>query len=106
MTATVRDDENTHRYVIEDGGEIVGFARYTLTGDRIAVVHTEVPEEHQGKGYAGVLVREMLADIRERVLGLLPYCPLVRRTVAKHPDQYLDLVPADARDEFDLPADA
>jgi hypothetical protein len=33
----------------------------------------------------------------------MPVCPYVRKVIAEHPEEYLDLVPSDARAEFDLP---
>jgi hypothetical protein len=36
---------------------------------------------------------------------VLPLCPFVRGYIAGHPDDYLDLVPEDQRENFQLPAE-
>ena len=37
-------------------------------------------------------------------LMVIPHCSFVRQHIAARPDQYLALVPADRRAQFDLPA--
>jgi len=83
---------------------VVAFENAELRGDRIAFLHTEVLEGNEGKGYARTLVEEILAEARRRGLGVLPYCSYVAKVIRDKPDAYLDLVPGDARAEFDLPA--
>jgi predicted GNAT family acetyltransferase len=65
--------------------------RYLLEGDRIDLVHTEVPAQFQGKGYGEALVRAALDYARREQLKVVPTCPFVRRFIAKH-RQYADLV--------------
>ena len=99
----VIDHKERHRYeLIDDDGEVVAIEVYHLNGDRITMVHTEVLRE--GKGHARILVDAALADARSRGLGVLPECSYVHRLIEKHPDLYLDLVPADLRDHYGLPA--
>ena len=59
-----------------------------------------------GKGVASRLISATLEIAREDGAKVLPFCPFVRGYIAKHPDRYLDLVPADLRSEFELPATA
>lgn len=98
----VRDDAENNRYVIEAGGERLGLIDYRLRGENIALIHTEVDPDKSVPGLARMLVSEALADVRARGLGLLPYCPYVRRTVDRNRDEFLDLVPEGRRAEFDL----
>jgi hypothetical protein len=48
----------------------------------------------------------VLDTVRERGQAVLPFCPFVRGYIAKHTEQYLDLVPVDLRPDFELPATA
>ena len=57
------------------------------TDERI-VFHTEVDEQFAGRGLAGLLLREVLADISCRNLILVPVCPLFGRHLKKHGDEY------------------
>jgi uncharacterized protein len=41
--------------------------------------------------------------VRRQGIAVLPFCPFVRGYIAKHPDEYLELVPAAQRHHFDLP---
>lgn len=70
-------------------------------GDAIAFTHTEIDERFAGQGLGSVLVRAALDAVRERGLPVLPFCPFVRRFVARHPE-YVDLVPAGQRARFGL----
>jgi predicted GNAT family acetyltransferase len=102
MRVTVREDPARSRYEIYDGDALAGFCDYKLTGERIALLHTETKPEFAGRGMARRLVTEMLDDVRERGLEVLPFCPYVRQFILEHPAD-LDLVPEDQRTRFDLP---
>lgn len=101
---SVHDNQAEHRYEIHDGDQLRGFADYELTAHRIAFTHTEVDPAFSGQGLARRLVGEALDDARRRGLLVLPVCPYVRTVIAKHPQRYLDLVPAEVRNRFGLPA--
>lgn len=103
----VTDVPERHRYEIRVGDETAGFAEYALRtdphgdGETIAFIHTEVDDAYAGQGLAGRLARAALDDARARGLAVLPFCPFIRGWIAKHPE-YLDLVPAGRREQFDL----
>lgn len=98
MDVEVRHDPDEGRYDVLLDGATVGFAEYRLRGERILFLHTEVDPGHEGAGLASQLVREALADVREKRLELVPLCPFVAGYVRRHPDDYLDLVPESMRE--------
>ena len=105
------DIEVTHaperlRYEARVDGTVVGFAEYILATDLIVFTHTEVDPAFGGRGLARRLVTWELDDVRSRGLAALPFCPYVRKVIAENAEQYLDLVPAQDRERFDLPAAA
>ena len=57
-------------------------------GERI-FFHTEVDQEFSGRGLAGLLVREALADSVRRNLTVVPVCPLFAGHLARHGDEYV-----------------
>ncbi|WP_020016191.1 GNAT family N-acetyltransferase [Promicromonospora sukumoe] len=57
-------------------------------GDRV-FFHTEVDEEYGGRGLAGILVREALADSIRKNIVVVPVCPLFAAHLAKHGDEYV-----------------
>lgn len=80
-------------YVVELGdGPPVGRAQYVdppgATGERI-FFHTEVDEEYGGRGLAGLLLREALADSIRRKLTVVPVCPLFARHLKAHGDEFV-----------------
>lgn len=106
MSVTVRDNPTEHRYEIYDDDQLAGFSEYKLTGQRIAFTHTETDPAFGGRGLARRLVEHALADVRERGLAVLPFCPYVRKVIAGDPERYLDLVPVKDRARFNLPLHA
>lgn len=97
----VADAAERQRYEVRVGEELAGFAQYRPRPGALAFTHTEIDDRFEGQGLGGRLVSFALDDVRERGLAVLPYCPFVRAYIERHPD-YLDLVPASRRGEFDL----
>jgi uncharacterized protein len=74
-----------------DGGTRAGRADFVdparASGERV-FFHTEVDAEFGGRGLAGLLVREALADSISRNLTVVAVCPLFARHLDKHGDEY------------------
>ena len=74
-----------------DDGTLAGRADFIdpprVPGERI-FFHTEVAPELGGRGLAGLLVGEALADSIRRNLTVVPVCPLFARHLHKHGDEY------------------
>lgn len=81
---TVSDNREESRFEVHLDGQLGGFAEYTLEPGRIVFTHTEVSVE--GKGLGGALVKQALADVRERGLEVVPECPFVRGYLERHPE--------------------
>jgi predicted GNAT family acetyltransferase len=99
-----RDDPEAGRLEVLVGGRRAGYVAYRRRPGAIALTHTEIDPEFEGQGLGGKLVRESLSRARAEGLAVLPFCPFVRSYVESHPSE-LDLVPADRRNEFELPVD-
>lgn len=103
---SVVDAPAKERFEIRADDDVAGFTQYKRRGHLIALIHTEVSPEYEGKGVARRLISATLDTSREQGMAVLPFCPFVRGYIEKHPDGYLDLVPADFRKDFRLPATA
>ena len=101
MELQVADNPEQEQYEILADGELAGFVQYHLRNGVIAFLHTETDPRFRGQGVAGRLIRSSLEAARERHLGVLPYCPYVRRWITEHPE-YAALVPEARRPEFGL----
>ncbi|MEU0492684.1 GNAT family N-acetyltransferase [Nocardiopsis sp. NPDC006139] len=91
--------EAADRYTISVDGEVVGFTKFVDADDRRRIFfHTEIDERFSGRGLAGTLVAEALAETRSLGLGIVPVCPYVARYVERHrefDDALLEVTPDD-----------
>ena len=69
----------------------LAFSKYLLVGEKMIIEHTEVPEELEGRGIAGTIVRAALNYAREQRLKVMPLCPFTASFIHRHP-QFQDLV--------------
>jgi predicted GNAT family acetyltransferase len=102
VTTTLTNDTDAARYELRIDGALAAIETYTLEPGVISFNHTEALEGFEGTGAARQLTEGILDDARARRLAVLPYCPYVASFIGRHPDTYLDLVPADRRAEFGL----
>jgi uncharacterized protein len=101
MDLQIADNPEQAQYEIRADGELAGFIQYHLRDGVISFLHTETDPRFRGHGVGARLIQSSLEAARERHLGVLPYCPFVRRWIAEHPE-YADLVPKGRRSEFGL----
>ena len=74
------------RFVHLEGGALAELD-YELKGDRFFLLHTEVPEQLEGQGLGGRLVRSALDRARREQLTIVPWCPFARRWLKEHSDE-------------------
>lgn len=60
---------------------------YMIEGDRIVLLHTEVPRALGGQGIGGELVQAAAQRAAGDRLTIVPLCPYARRWLEKHPDR-------------------
>lgn len=81
----VVDDRDGNRFVVEQD-DAIAHLDY-LVGDGILVlVHTVVPDELEGQGIGGSLVRAAAARAASEGLTVHPWCPFARKWLEDHPD--------------------
>ena len=69
----------------------IALLRYAAKNGALDLLHTEVPEAFQGRGYGGALVRAALDYARAQNLRIVPTCPFVRTFITRHPE-HADLI--------------
>ncbi|MFD0764550.1 GNAT family N-acetyltransferase [Mucilaginibacter lutimaris] len=69
----------------------VGKMNLALTGGRLAVFHTEVDPEFEGRGFAKLLLERLVRYARENDLKIIPLCPYVNAQFTRHPAEYDDV---------------
>jgi predicted GNAT family acetyltransferase len=105
-TIRVLDVPEHFRFEIRVDGELAGFTEYRRRPGLIAFTHTLIDPRFEGQGLASRLVQTALSEAHSEGLAVLPFCPFVCGYIARHSEEYLDLVPGDLRDAFELSADA
>jgi uncharacterized protein len=86
MGPMIVDAEAAQRYEARVEGDLAGFLDYVAKRGRIALIHTEVLPDHQGRGIADALARFALDDARRRGLRVIASCPYVLAYVQRHPE--------------------
>jgi predicted GNAT family acetyltransferase len=70
--------------VAEDGvAELI----YRKNGNRLVLVHTEVPAALGGRGIGGHLVQAAIDKAALTGMTVVPLCPFARSWLERHPDQ-------------------
>ncbi len=80
----------TGRFEIEQDGE-VAYLEYSMTGNVLELIHTEVPNKLRGLGLASLLAENALRWARDNNFKVDVICPSVQEYIAKHPE-YSNLV--------------
>jgi predicted GNAT family acetyltransferase len=99
---TTREDVEARRYEIVVDGTVAGFIDYHDRKATRTLIHTEMDPAYEGQGLGSTLIRFALDDALAKGLSVLPVCPFVRSYIERHSDDYLELVPADQRERFNL----
>jgi len=89
-TSAVSHDPARGRFEIRtDAG--IGQLTYLRRGDVLEMVHTEVPDASEGRGYGAKLAEAALDFARREGAKVIPSCPFVAAYIERHP-KYEDLV--------------
>jgi predicted GNAT family acetyltransferase len=86
----VIDNGAEHRFEVTLDGH-AGELTYSIDGDTITLIHTGVPEELAGHGFAGQLVQAAVDRARRDGLTIIPICPYARRWLRKQVDELSDV---------------
>ncbi len=92
QAAELAHDEPRSRYELRLQGRVVGQAQYRREGERVVFTHTEVEPALEGRGLGSRLARHALDDVRRRGLKAVPRCSFIARYIARHAQEYGDLV--------------
>ena len=81
----VRNNQQSCRYELVDGDEVVGIGDYRVEGDVVVLPHTEISPSRRGQGLGAVLVRGMLDDVSRSGRTVLPACWFVAEFMDANP---------------------
>jgi uncharacterized protein len=84
-SADVIDNTDASRFELRADGwpaELI----YHIRGNRLVLIHTEVPLELEGRGIGGRLVTAAVDRAVREGLILVPLCPFARGWLERHPE--------------------
>ena len=84
-SAEVTDNPDGSRFELRADGRLAELV-YHVRGDRLVLVHTEVPVEMEGHGVGGRLVTAAVDRAVREGMTLVPLCPFARGWLQRHPD--------------------
>ena len=91
---TIHHDAEGNRFCLYDEAEeLAGEIVYQHAGDGILhATHTNVLPQHEGKGYAAVLLDALCAWAVAQNLKIVPVCSYVVRAFSKRPEKYASVI--------------
>jgi len=87
----VVDVPEHRRFEARLGSKLVGISQYEIRDRVIALLHTEIDADQEGKGYGSQLARAVLADVRARDMSVIVRCPFLAAYVRRHQAEYPDI---------------
>jgi len=88
---SISRDDRQHRYQARVGNVVAGYCEYSRSDGVIALTHTAVSPECEGRGVGSALAVRALDDARAEGLRVEPACRFIAAYIARHP-AYADLV--------------
>lgn len=95
MEHTIINNAEENRFEINEMG-LTALVAYQLFDGGIRLMHTEVPEQMEGKGIGTALAKYALEYAREHQLKAKVYCPFIQVYLKRHPE-YQDVAVAMSR---------
>jgi len=80
----VTDNQAESRFELWVDGQLAELP-YRRNGKRLVLIHTEVPEELEGRGLGGALVAAAVDRAKREGLTVVPLCPFARGWLQRHP---------------------
>jgi len=81
---TVTRNDDASRYEIHHDGVLAGFAEFERRPGEFRFIHTEIDPAFRGKGLAGALAADAVADAAATGDVLVPYCPFIEKYLRTH----------------------
>lgn len=68
-----------------------GKMNIAITDGKLTVFHTEVSTEFEDRGFAKLLLDQLVTFAKENGLKIVPLCPYVNVQFRRHPEDYADI---------------
>lgn len=91
MDSIVRNNRSLSRYELQIDEEAFASAYYRIEDGNVVLIHTEVPFQFSGEGYAKALADGVFQMVKANGGKVVVKCGFMGRYVARHPE-LLDMV--------------
>ena len=81
----VTDNQAESRFELWVDGRLAELP-YRRNGNRLVLIHTEVPVELEGRGLGGALVMAAVERAAREGMTVVPLCPFARGWLERHPE--------------------
>ncbi|OAD92219.1 acetyltransferase [Aequorivita soesokkakensis] len=85
MEVKIKENKEKKRFEAEVENKLA-LIEYIRAEDKMYLTHTEVPSELEGKGIASSMAKQVLQQIKDENLKLVPLCPFIASYVKRHPE--------------------
>lgn len=90
-TTVVLNEEHKGEVQLFSDDRKAGFMDIQISGNVLTVFHTEVDPAYEGRGFAKLLLHQLVEYARENTLKIMPLCPYVHLQFRRHPEEYNDV---------------
>lgn len=90
-TTVVLNDQQKGEVQLFSDNKKVGFMDIQVKDNILTVFHTEVDPAYEGKGFAKLLLDQLVEYARENNLKIKPLCAYVHLQFRRHPEAYKDV---------------
>jgi predicted GNAT family acetyltransferase len=90
-TTVVIDDSGTGELQLFENEVKAGKMNIAVSDGRLTVFHTEVAPAFEGRGFAKLLLDQLVSYARAKALNIVPLCPYVNAQFRRHPETYADV---------------
>jgi uncharacterized protein len=81
----ITDNQAASRFELHADGRLAEL-QYRRNGNRLVLIHTEVPEQLEGRGIGGALVTAAIDRAERDGMTVVPLCPFAYGWLERHPD--------------------
>lgn len=89
-TQIVFDDNSGEIQLISDEKK-AGKMEVSIPDEKFWVYHTEINPQYSGRGFAKLLLHQLVRYAKENYLRIIPICPFVLKQFKSHPEEYADV---------------
>lgn len=90
-TEVILNESGQGEVLLLSDNKKAGWMQIAIKEGMLEVYHTEVEPLHEGKGFAKILLNQLVTYAREQQLKIVPLCPYVHLQFRRHPDEYKDI---------------